>query len=186
MSEIQQAVRHQHWMDELSGAVLRALSQQENVYFQASRVYKGSALLPVYAPHLQREDDSVDELNNRGIVDAVGLRLLHTDESLHATLCPQNPIARLIFEMLEQFRVESLVPETHPGSKRNIQQHFFNWSQQFHHSGVTDGSLGILLFTVAQITRSRIHSMAVPEEYEDMMEATRAGIVPLLGQHLVA
>lgn len=43
---------------------------------------------------------------------------------------------------------------------------------------------GILLFTVAQICRARVTGEPVLHEAEDLMEATRAGIAPLLGHAL--
>ena len=106
--------------------------------------------------------------------------------SLHRRLCPAEPVRRLIFELLEQLRVESLVPERLPGMARNLASRFESWSRQFHHSGLSDSALGILLYTLAQIAWARLNARQVLEETEDFIEATRAGIAPLLGKDLAA
>ncbi len=53
-----------------------------------------------------------------------------------------------------------------------------------HRSGLTEGQLGILLYTVAQVAWSRLSGEPVLEETEDLIEATRAAIVPVLGTSL--
>ena len=65
--------------------------------------------------------------------------------------CVSDPAAveRLVFELLEQLRVESLAPEEWPGARANLHARFVHWSQAFADSGLTESSLGILLFTVA-------------------------------------
>jgi len=45
----------------------------------------------------------------------MALRLLHSDAELHRRHCPADPVERLIFELLEQLRVETLVPDAMPG-----------------------------------------------------------------------
>jgi cobaltochelatase CobT len=50
----------------------------------------------------------------------MALRLLHSDADLHRAHCPADPVERLIFELLEQLRVETLVPDTMPGMAANL------------------------------------------------------------------
>jgi cobaltochelatase CobT len=61
----------------------------------------------------------------------------------------------------------------------NLRQRFEAWSRAFHESGLTDSSLGILLYTVTQICWSRLHALPVLEE--DLIETTRAGIAAVIG-----
>jgi cobaltochelatase CobT len=93
-------------------------------------------------------------------------------------------VERLLFELLEQIRVESQVPAGLRGVAGNLRHRFEQWSLAFHRSGLTDSMRGILLFTVAQISRARVTGEPVLHEAEDLMEATRAGIAPLLGHAL--
>ena len=137
--------------------------------------------MPLYAPHLHPSLDSDDFETFRGAADGLALRLLASDAALHARLCPVNPVERLVFELLEQYRCESLVPDILPGVRRNLRHCFQAWSLAFHHAGLTDGAHGILLYTVAQICRARVTGEPVVEATEDLLEATRGALAPLLG-----
>ena len=76
--------------------------------------------------------------------------------ALHAMHAPSEPVDRMIFELLEQLRAESLVPEDWPGVRHNLGQRFIRWSQDFIDSGLTESTLGILLFAVAISAWSRL------------------------------
>src|SRR5690606_3289911 len=120
----------------------------------------------------------------RAAADGMALRLLHSDAELHRSLCPADPIERLLFELLEQLRVETLVSADMPGMAANLHHRFENWSRAFYRSGLTEGRLGILLYTVAQICWSRLTTKPVLEETEDYIESTRFSLVSQLGNSL--
>ncbi|MEA3252236.1 MAG: hypothetical protein U9Q35_11915 [Pseudomonadota bacterium] len=117
-------------------------------------------------------------------LDGMALRLLHSDAALHRRLCPEDAIERLVFELLEQLRVETRVPGDMPGMVANLDQRFTNWSRHFYRSGLTEGTIGLLLYSVAQICWSRLQARPVLEETEDTIEGTRASLVGVLGTAL--
>ncbi len=178
--------RLQQQREELSGAVLRALTGHRNLYFRSHQLHRDNTRIPIHAPHLQAEPEQDDLDIMRGISDGMALRVLHTDEALHRSLCPGSDVERLMFEILEQLRVESLVAHTLPGMVRNVRQRFEQWADEFHHAGLTHSSLGILLYTLAMICWARLNNYPLPEHSEDLMESTRAGISPLIGKDLQA
>ena len=181
---IQQRVRKQQKLEALSAVALRALTGRSQLHFEGGRLYEGAERVPVHAPHLQWQPD-VDGLQSyRGIADAVALRLQLSDARLHAELQPEDDVARLVFELLEQLRVESLAPASLPGLRRNLIWRYRTWSDAFLDSGMTESSLGILLFAVSQITWSRLMVQALPEHVQDLLEPTRAGLAPAIGEAL--
>lgn len=184
MAEAQAAARAQQQLEELCAAALRALSGEPDLHYRSRRVHRGRQALPLYAPHLHPKLGEDDLASFRGAADGYALRLRGSDEALHRSLCPSQPVAQLLFEMLEQYRVESNVDASLPGVKANLRHRFEAWLLAFHASGLTDTERGILLFTVAQIARSRVTGEPPLEATEDLMEATRAGIVPELGHAL--
>jgi cobaltochelatase CobT len=184
MSEVQAAARLQQRTEELCVAAIRALSGQRDLHFRGRRLHRGRARLPLYAPHLHPVIERDDFASFRGAADGLALRLRLTDDTLHQRVAPREPLRRLVFELLEQFRVEALAGEQWPGVQRNLAHRFERWTLDFHHQGLTDTARGILLFTVAQISRARVTGQPVLEDIEDLMEATRAGIGPLLGHGL--
>ena len=181
MTSAQDRARHQAQVEELCVASIRALSGQADLHFRGQRLHRGRKPLPLYAPHLHPSLDDADFGSFRGAADGLALRLSGSDAALHARLGPTDTVERLVFELLEQYRAESLVPEVLPGVRRNLRHAFESWSLAFHHAGLTDSAHGILLYTVAQMCRARVFGEPVVEETEDLLEATRAAIGPLLG-----
>jgi len=177
-------VRLQHLVEELCAASIRALSGQPDLHFRGRRLHRAGLALPLFAPHLHPTLDKDDFASFRGAADGLALRLRLSDPVLHRQLCPAAPVERLLFELLEQIRVESQVPTGLGGVADNLRHRFGQWSLAFHRAGLTDSMRGILLFTVAQICRARVTGEPVLEDTEDLMEATRAGIAPLLGHAL--
>ena len=121
----------------------------------------------------------------RGAADGLALRLAHSDAALHRALAPADRIERLVFDWLEQFRVESLAPASLPGVARNLRHRHFAWSLGFHHAGHTEGARGLLLYTLAQVARARIGGEPVVHDTEDVIEATRYALAPRIGHALV-
>ncbi len=178
------ATRHQQRIDDLCAASIRALSGQAGLHFRGRRLYRGDKALPPFAPHLSPKPEVDDFRSFRGAADAMSLRLRFADAALHKSLRPTEPMPRMLFEMLEQFRVEALAPADMPGMVHNLRHRFEAWSMAFYDSGLTETSKGILLYTVAQITRSRVTAQQVVEATEDVIEATRMSIVRSLGHGL--
>lgn len=178
------ATRHQQRIDDLCAATIRAVSGQAGLHFRGRRLYQGEKVLPPFAPHLSPKPEIDDFSSFRGAADAMALRLRLSDAELHKRMRPSDPMERMLFEMLEQFRVESLAPADMPGMAHNLRHRFEAWSMAFYNSGLTETSKGILLYTVAQITRSRVTAQQVVEATEDAIEATRMSIVRSLGHGL--
>lgn len=180
----QAEARLQQHTEELCAAAIRALAGERDLHFRGRRLHRGRQRLPLFAPHLHPKIDEDDFGSFRGAADGLALRLSRSDPTLHQRLCPAEPVDRLVFELLEQLRVESLVPEGMPGVKHNLRHRFEQWSLAFHRAGLNESARGILLYTVAQISRSRVTGEPVTEETEDLMETTRGAIVPVLGHDL--
>ena len=186
MAGPQTVARQQQRVEELCVAAIRALAGERDLHFRGRRLYRGRTRLPTYAPHLHPSIEHDDFASFRGAADGLALRLVHSDDALHRRLAPADRTRRMVFDMLEQFRVESLAAGVWPGVQRNLQHRFDTWLLAFHHSGLTESGSGILLFTIVQVCHARVTQQPVLEATEDLMEATRAGIGPLIGHSLAA
>jgi len=178
--------RRQQQIEQLCAAAIRALSGEAKLHFRGGRLHRGNARLPDFAPHLHPslEDDDFDSF--RGAADGLALRLKHSDAALHRGGRPDGRTARVLFELLEQFRVEALAAPQMPGVRRNLQHRFDAWSKAFHASGLTETFSGLLLYTLAQVVRARVHGGAVLEATEDLIEGTRGRLVALIAADLAA
>ncbi|SHE43743.1 cobaltochelatase CobT [Modicisalibacter ilicicola DSM 19980] len=184
MASPQQLARRQQHIEELCAASLRALTGERDLHYRGRRLHRGTQPVPVHAPHLRLDDDNLDFTAYRGVADATALRLLHSDIDLHRRLCPEAPVARLIFELLEQLRVEALVPKGLPGMADNLDQRFEAWSQDFHNSRLTEGVVGRLVYATAMICWTRITGRPLSEETGDFIETIRGRLVPIIGADL--
>jgi cobaltochelatase CobT len=183
-SAMQRKVRQEERVSELCAGVVRAFSGERDLHFRGRRLHRGRVALPWFAPHLHPSPDTDDFASFRGVADGLALRLTASDAALHESLRPQEPVERMLFEMLEQFRAEAMAPEAMAGMRRNLRHRHEQWSLAFHHSGLTDTARGLLLYAVAQICRARVTGQQVVEETEDMLEATRFALAPLIGHAL--
>ncbi|KWR69576.1 cobalt chelatase [Arthrobacter sp. W1] len=164
---------------QLCAANLRAVAKDPQLDLLGRHLYRGSGILALNAPHLYPAPGSASFGSFRGASDGMALRVLHSDLQLHLEAMPGSPGARLVFEVLEQFRCESLA--TLPGVRANLRLRHETWSKEYLASGMAETSLGLLIYTILQVTRSRITGEPVVAESEDMIEAARANLVGTLG-----
>lgn len=174
--------RRQQRVDELCGAALRAVSGDRALHLRGGQLYRGESPYPAGAPHLRPELDEDDFASFRGAADGLALRRRYCDLDLHQRLRPDGELAGLVFDLLEQFRVESLAPDAMPGVKANLRHRHGTWSAAFHRSGFTETGSGLLLYTVAQACRARVCGEPVVAATEGLIEATRFALGPAIGE----
>lgn len=168
-----------------TAATVRALARQPRVHFEAGRPWNGDAPLADGAPHLQTQPGLDGPPAYRALADALALRLLESDTRLHRDLSPaQDPVAALIFEWLEQWRVEALAPERWPGMRGNLRRRFEHWLFLFQGSGLVETRSGQHLLCLALMARSRLFDEPIPERLEDLVESARYRMGPMLAAPL--
>lgn len=175
--------KRQQQLEELCGATLRALSGERNLRYRGARLEVNGRHVPVRAPHLHPDPQHDNFSAYRGVADSLALRLKHSDRALVQAQLPEQPIARLIFELLEQLRVESLVSDSHPGVRRNLLQRYEGWSQQLLNSGQAEGHVGLMLYTVAQMSWFLLCGGRASEQTEMLIEAPRLSLLGHFGVH---
>jgi len=129
-------------------ASLRALAGEPAAEYRASRLRVDGEPTPFAAPYLAIDFTDAGLAQSRGVMDSLSLRLRHSDFELHQKLSPSGGFARLVFDVLEHMRCESLLPETHLGLRANLDAAFMTWCHDAHGNGFCDSDLGILLYTV--------------------------------------
>lgn len=194
MSEVREHVIHQQRLHELCAATVRALAGDGELHFRGLQLFRGPRRVPIHAPHLRLHDalteagevsaapDKSSDLSDlRAVMDGVALRMQGSNAQIYRQLSPRQPIAHLVFEMLEQFRVESCAATYMPGQQHNLRKRFARWSRRFYHSGLTETDLGLLLFSISQICWARLNNQPLPEDIDGAIESTRANLAPEIG-----
>ena len=167
------------------GAMIRSLSGEASAQIRDWQLFHQSLPLDAIAPHLNLENLKSSWAYPRGVLDGIALRLRYSNSTLHASLIPEGMIESLIFEVLEQIRVESNCPEELKGSEQNVQTQFIAWMQQFIATGGVEGSIGLLLITIFATVWMKLNGRPPPQLMQDIIEATRAGIAENMGPLLV-
>ncbi|RCS70578.1 hypothetical protein [Vibrio casei] len=168
----------------------RAICQVSNLTYQGQRFYVGDQPLYFLAVHVNdlsfqsQYHMENDRLSLRGKADSIALRLQHSDQRVHFKNRPTPDIARLIFDFCEQVRVERLAPVTLPGVMTNVSNNFFYWCQYQYQNGFTETRIGMLIFTCLLVIRCRLFGVPVHHDFDALIESTRMGIVPLIGDEL--
>ena len=166
-------------------AVIRALGQTPTADYRAQQLRVDEVGIGIATPYLLT-DHSGDELPAddvvlRGVVDAIAVRLRHSDAELFAEHEPTDVVARIVFDMLEQLRCESLVPDALVGTRKNIERAFRNWCSR---EQLSSTAIGMLIYTVLHMVRARLITPIHDELIEDQLESTRALISPIIGAAL--
>jgi len=160
----------QRLLERHGAASLRALSGEKDAEYRARRLRIDGKPAPFAAPYLAIDFATADIEQTRGVIDSLGLRLRYSDYSLHQQLTPKTGFARLVFDVLEHMRCESLLPEARQGLRSNIDTAFIKWCHEAHGNGFCDSDLGILLYTVIHMVRARLIGTIEDETAEAFKE----------------
>ena len=121
---------------------------------------------------------------SRGTADALGALLRHCDLDLHRSLSPTEPLARIVFDLLEQLRCEAMVDPVFKGSARNLDAAFDGWCREARSRRVGESAVGLLVYTVTHIARARLVRITMDEEVDALTETTRGNISSVIGAPL--
>jgi len=164
---------------------MRSLSGDTHLQIRDWKLFHKSLTLNALAPHLNFNYLQASWAYPRGVLDGVALRLRYSNYELHLSHSPNGQIESLVFEVLEQIRVESICPAGLAGSKQNVENQFIAWLQEFMASGGVEGSIGLLLLSIFSTAWVKLNQRPLPQLMQDVIEATRAGLAAELGPHLV-
>lgn len=183
VTELQTEVQLQQ-IEALCAATIRALSAHNNIQYRGHMLHIDSKPYLLRVPYLHLDSTTDDLRDLRGVADSIALRLCHSDDQLHDQLAPSSHLQLLIFELLEQLRTESLAPNSLPGIKTNLRRRFLYWSDQATSNGLTENHNGLLIFTLAMMCWTHLHSEPLPELLEGLIESTRMALGPRIGSDL--
>ena len=167
------------------GAIMRSLSGDTHLQVRDWQLFHKSLALNALAPHLNFNYLQATWADPRGVLDGIALRLRYSDYIAHLSNSPEGLVESLIFEVLEQIRVESICPAELQGSKQNVESQFIAWLQEFMANGGVEGSIGLLLLSVFSTVWVKLNQRPIPQLMQDVVEATRAGLAEGLGPYLV-
>ena len=165
-------------------ATIRALSQTPAAEYRRQRLFLSGKGVPLIVPHLAVDVIHDSLARNRGVADSIALRLLHSDSQMHRDNQPKDGVARLVFEILEQLRCESIAPDSLTGIHINMDEAFNQWCRESRGNGLVENELGLLIYSITQIARSKLNNTMPDEEVEGLIESVRFRLGPVIGDDL--
>lgn len=175
------AARTQQQLQEACSAAIRALAGKPSLQLRGRHLFDGGMPAAPAPPHLQPAPERDDLRSWRGAADGLALRETGTDAGLHAAHAPDQPMARRIFDLLEQYRVESLVPREYAGVRHNLRHRHAAWIAAFQREGLLDTEQGVILHALALTCRARITAEPLEAHDEDHIEPVRITLAPHVG-----
>ncbi len=173
--------------DRLCVAGVHALTGLPRIRRRGHHWYADGTRLAMPAPtlHPRATDDGWADF--RGAADSVAGHLNLTDESTYAQQAPSGATtAALIFAVLEQVRIESLIPPTLPGVRRNVTARHTNWVRQVIARGLTESERALHVLAVDLTARVHVLGAPMDDDLADLVEGTRWGLAGQIGADLRA
>ncbi len=156
-----------------ASATVRAVSGRPSADLRAQRLRVDDRTVALASPHLAADLGEVGLARGRGVADNLGLLLRHTDLDIHRSMAPESTLERVVFDLLEQLRCESLAPESYAGMQANLDVAFRAWTAQALHDRIDDSGVGLLVFTVTHMVRARLGHPLQVEGLDEVTEQTR-------------
>src|SRR5216683_2880776 len=103
-----------------TAATLRAIAERDDVTVGFGPEAAGVSGARVRLPNPPRDLPVEEAAQLRGAADSVALRLRYHDDAVHSKRVPGSPLARAVFEAVEQARVEALGARRMAGVAANL------------------------------------------------------------------
>ena len=139
-----------------TATTLRAIAEDDEVNVTFGPEPAGLSGRRVRLPNPARDLPADEVAQLRGAADSLALRLKYHDDAVHAKRLPGGPLARAIFESLEQARVEALGAKRMPGVSVNLSAML---DEQYRRQGferVTERTEGTMAEAVRLLTREAL------------------------------
>ena len=103
-----------------TAATLRAIAERDDLTVGFGPEPAGLSGARVRLPNPPRDLPAEEAAQLRGAADSVALRLRYHDDAVHSKRLPGSPLARAVFEAVEQARVEALGARRMAGVAANL------------------------------------------------------------------
>jgi len=141
-----------------------------------------SLRLPQVSRRLTREE----VLLARGTADGFALRHRHHDEGIGAHYLPQGPMARDLYEAMENARVEAMGARAMPGTASNIDARIAHDARRKGYDQLRDRTEAPLAAAAGYLVRQLATGRPLPEGAEHVLELWRGFIEERVGDRLDA
>src|SRR5665213_2370563 len=111
-------------------------------------------------PHPPRELSGPETTRLRGLADQMALRVAHHDDGVHVKAKPKSPEGMLVYDALEQARIEAIGANALAGVRENLAAVWEHAVQRKGLNQVVDAAAAPMADVVALMVRERLTGSA--------------------------
>jgi cobaltochelatase CobT len=130
----------------------------------------------IVLPHPPRVVSDADAERIRGQADALALRIAHHDEREHSKMRPTGAEARMVFDAVEDMRVQALGANAMRGVSNNLSAALNDSLERRGASRMTDRAVAPLADAIALMVRERLTGLAPPDNAKALVNSWRGDI----------
>ena len=135
-------------------------------------------------PHPPRDLQGPETARIRGLADQMALRVAHHDGAVHARSKPTSPEGVLVYDALEQARIEAIGANALAGVRDNLAAVWDQAAQRKGLNALTDPGAAPLADVVALMVRERLTGSPPPDSARALVDALRGEINAKAGADL--
>ena len=167
-----------------TASTLRAIAERDDLNVGFGPEPPGLAGNRVKLPNPARDLPAEEAAQLRGAADSLALRLRYHDDAVHSKRAPGSPLARSVFEALEQARVEALGSRRMVGVAANLGAML---DEQYRRQGferVTERTEGTMAEAVRLLTREALTREPPPPSARRVVDLWRPWLEGKIGKDI--
>ncbi len=167
-----------------TAATLRAIAEQDDLTIGFGPEPPGLSGKRVKLPNPARDLPAEEAAQLRGAADSMALRLRYHDDAVHSKRLPGSPLARTVFEALEQARVEALGARRMAGVAANLSALL---DEQYRRQGferITERTESTMAEAVRLLTREALTHEPPPPAARQVVDLWRPWLEGKIGRDI--
>jgi cobaltochelatase CobT len=167
-----------------TAATLRAIAERDDVTVGFGPEAAGASGTRIRLPNPPRDLPAEETAQLRGAADSLALRLRYHDDAVHSRRAPGGPLARAVFEAVEQARVEALGARRMTGVASNLAAML---DEQYRRQGferITERTESTMAEAVRLLTREALTREPPPPAARKVVDLWRSWLEPRIARDL--
>jgi cobaltochelatase CobT len=167
-----------------TAATLRAIAERDDLTVGFGPEPVGLSGSRVRLPNPPRDLPAEEAAQLRGAADSVALRLRYHDDGVHSKRVPSGPLARAVFDAVEQARVEALGARRMSGVAANLEAML---DEQYRRQGferITERTDRTMAEAVRLLTREALTKERPPPSARRVVDLWRSWLEGRIGKDL--
>src|SRR5580700_3170091 len=159
-----------------TAATLRAIAERDDVTVGFGPEPAGQSGARVRLPNPPRDLPAEEAAQLRGAADSVALRLRYHDDAVHSKRVPSGPLARAVFDAVEQARVEALGSRRMAGVASNLEAMLDEQYRRQGYERITERTESTMAEAVRLLTREALTRERPPPSARRVVDLWRPWI----------